>query len=237
LREIRPPKKKTPNSGANIGAIAGELLKELLEYDNLESNVIVPTLLCLGPHNQGMVRNFVHALLPSNIRLFEEGNSLYPVRENCCAAMLQYYLQVQRELGYSNVVTSKMREIANLINLSDSNFPNLSPALVVAEWSKIIAKDVSDRKLGSITAASADLHAMSSTLNQLTTMVGGLQADLIELKEERRDLATVCAAQECELVQQRQTAYSIIRSRSNTAGAMFAPGLSDLARRKKLKKK
>jgi hypothetical protein len=40
-------------------------LKELLEYDNLESNVIVPTLLCLGPHNQGMVRNFVHAFFPA----------------------------------------------------------------------------------------------------------------------------------------------------------------------------
>jgi hypothetical protein len=26
LREICPPKKKTPKSGANIGAIAGELL-------------------------------------------------------------------------------------------------------------------------------------------------------------------------------------------------------------------
>jgi hypothetical protein len=28
LRELRPPKKKTPNSGANIGAIAGELLRD-----------------------------------------------------------------------------------------------------------------------------------------------------------------------------------------------------------------
>jgi hypothetical protein len=30
LREICPPKKKTPKSGANIGAIAGELLIALL---------------------------------------------------------------------------------------------------------------------------------------------------------------------------------------------------------------
>jgi hypothetical protein len=30
LREICPPKKKTPKSGANIGAIAGELLTHFL---------------------------------------------------------------------------------------------------------------------------------------------------------------------------------------------------------------
>jgi len=108
-----------------------------------------------------------------------------------------------------------MREIADLINLSDSNFLNLSPALVLAEWSKIVAKDVSDRKLGSIAAASADLHSMSSSLNQLISMVGGLQADLNEVKEERRDLATVCASQEAELVQQRQQHIQLLEDVSS----------------------
>jgi hypothetical protein len=36
LREICPPKKKTPKSGANIGAIAGELLKVMLRMFHVQ---------------------------------------------------------------------------------------------------------------------------------------------------------------------------------------------------------
>ena len=66
-----------------------------------------------------LVHLFIEALLPSNITLFQPGNGLYVVQEKCCAIMIQYYLEVRKDLGFLNVIATKMHKTANMVNLSD----------------------------------------------------------------------------------------------------------------------
>jgi hypothetical protein len=72
--------------------------------------------------------------------------------------MIQYHRAVARDSVVSNIILSRMRQVADEINLSDPLHPHLSPALVLKELSIIIEKDVLDRR----------------RLNQLVTMVAGL---------------------------------------------------------------
>ena len=178
--------------------------KELSEYDDTKQAIIVPSIEALGQHNQAMAHLFIETLLPSNIALFEPGNPLYVVREKCFATMLQFYLEVRQKMGYSNVVVTKMYEAAMMVNLSDPKHPHLSPGRVLEEWSKVIEKDVTERRLASIVTADSNLPSMSSTLNQVVRMLGTLTADVRVLKTTNNHLATTCAAQESELIQARQ---------------------------------
>ena len=182
--------------------------KELSEYDATKQAIIVPSIEALGQHNQAMAHLFIETLLPSNnIALFEPGYPLYVVREKCFETMLRFYLEVRQKFGYSNVVFTKMYEAAMMVNLSVPKHQHLSPGRGLEEWSKVIEKDVTERRLASIVTADSNLPAMSSTLNQAFRMLGTLTADVRVLKTTNNNLATTCAAQESELIQARQEVF------------------------------
>ena len=96
--------------------------------------------------------------------------------------MIQYYLEVRKKLGFLNVIVTKMYETANTVNLSNPRYPHLSPGRCLEEWPKVIEKDVTERRLGSIATASSNLSSMSCTLNQVVCMMGTLQPDVCALK-------------------------------------------------------
>ena len=178
-------------------------MKELLEYAT-GAAIILPKLEVLGKQNQAMIREFIDALFPCNISLFAYGNPLYPVLENCCASMIQYYLPVTKEFGHSNAVIHRMVTVALAMNLRDVSFPLLSSRLVLAKWSELIRKNVCERKMGDISTCSGKVNSILSTLNQMSVVLGSLQANVRELKEANGDLATTLASQAAENVQLRE---------------------------------
>ena len=175
-------------------------LKKLLEYPT-DAAIILPKLECLGKQNQAMIREFIDALFPCNISLFVYGNPLYPVLENCCASMIQYYLPVAKEFGHSNAVIHRMATVASAVNLRDASFPLLPSRLVLAKWSELLPKDVRERKMGDFSKFSGEVNSISSTLNQMAVVLGSLQADVRELKIANGDQATTLVSQAAENVQ------------------------------------
>ena len=97
-----------------------------------------------------------------------------------------------------------MESVASTVKLSDAESPYLSSRLVLAKWSKLVQKNVRERKLGDISKCSGEVNYISSTLNQMAVVLGTLQADVRELKEEKGDLATTFASQVAENAQLRQ---------------------------------
>ena len=92
--------------------------------------------------------------------------------------MIQYYLEVRKDLGFLNVIASKIDETANMVNLSVLKHPRLSPGKVLEVWSIVIDQDVTGKCLGSIATASSNLSSISCTLNQAACMMGTLQANI-----------------------------------------------------------
>lgn len=105
--------------------------------------------------------------------------------------------------------------MANNVNLCDSNYSQLLPGQVLEEWSKVIAKDVAQRKLGSIVTVSSNLHSIAFMLNQVVGMMGSLQSDVRVVKETDNHLVTTVAAEESELLQHRQEKYALMEENSN----------------------
>ena len=177
--------------------------KQLAKFPDLDGAVIVPTLTALGTSNLEMANQFMDKLFPTDVKHFKSGMKLRPILEICCASMIQYHRDVTKASGVSNIISSRMRQVADEINLSDPLHLHLSPSLVLKEWSIIIEKDVLDRRLGA-SRADPNLVSITSTLNQLVTMVAGLQTDLRVVKEHSTDLAATVACQESEICQLRQ---------------------------------
>ena len=158
-----------------------------------------------GKKNQAAIREFIDDLFPCNISLFPYGNPLYPVLENCCASMIQYYLLVAKEFGHSNAVIHRMATVASAVNLSDASFPLLPSRLILlAKWSELLQKDVREMKMGEIAKCSGEVNSISSTLNQMAVVLGSLQADVRELKIHNGDQATTLTSQAAENVQLRE---------------------------------
>lgn len=177
--------------------------KQLAKFPDLDSAVIVPRLTALGSANLEMAKRFMDTLFPTDVKLFKSGMKLRPILEICCASMIQYHRDVSKDSGVSNIISSRMRQVADEISLVDPLHPHLSPALVLKEWSIIIEKDVLDRRLGA-SRADPNLVSITATLNQLVTMVASLQTDLRDVKEHSTDLAATVACQESEICQLRQ---------------------------------
>ena len=160
-------------------------LKELLEYAT-DGAIILPTIECLETQNQAMIHVFIRALFSYNISLFAYSNTLYPVLQNCCASMIQYYLPIQREFGHSNAVISRMETVAFAVNLTSTRFSCLPSRLVLAKWSELLQKNVCDRKMVDISTCSHEVNQVSSTLNKMAVVLSSLQIDVRELKEAKK---------------------------------------------------
>ena len=111
-------------------------------YIDINGEDVLPSVKCLGDHNQFMVTKYIEALHIVSISEFLVGGSLYPLLKTTTACLILYHPDVTLECGRNNAISKYMVDKATSIELKDFQHQNLHPDQVLNLWSKLIKEDI-----------------------------------------------------------------------------------------------
>ena len=170
-------------------------------YYNPDSPVILPRLEeALGISCGPMITKFIQSLFVVSVPSFSPEGELHEVLRICTASLILHHDTVSKECGLYNYITATLNKAARTVNLSDPRVSNRPPEFVLRYWSDLIKTDYESRCV-ELMKSKPDMISMSNTLNQLVSMVAGLQSNISTLVVASRDQETTIASQESEIVQ------------------------------------
>ena len=170
-------------------------------YYNPDSPVILPRLEeALGNNCGPMITKFIKSLFVVTVPSFLPEGELYEVLRICTASLILHHNTVSKECGLYNCITATLNKAARTVNLSDPRVNNRPPEFVLRYWSDLIKTDYESRCV-ELMKSKPDMISMSTTLNQVVSMVAGLQSNISTLIVASRDQETTVASQESEIVQ------------------------------------
>ena len=147
-----------------------------------------------------MITKFIKSLFVVTVPSFSPGGELYEVLRICTASLILHHNTVSKECGLYNCITATLNKAARTVNLSDPRASNRRPEFVLRYWSDLIKTDYESRCV-ELMKSKPDMISMSTTLNQVVSMVAGLQSNISTLVVASRDQETTIASQESEIVQ------------------------------------
>ena len=169
---------------------------------DLYTKVIVPRMTAevLGKAGAKKGLDLINSLFPAvNIPDFQKGGRLWVVLERSAASLVRHY-STALTIG-NNRVCDMMAKAARSANINDDAFPDLSPELVLLEWSKKVASDYDSRlKIACVESMGATDPA-GLTMN---SMVASIASDVNELKEEKRLLISELASHKATISRQNE---------------------------------
>lgn len=157
--------------------------KALAQWKDVEADIKVPRLECLGAHTNDAVQDLLNNLFVVSVPYFRSGQALHIVLRTCAASLIMYHRMVTQELGTANAVSTKLRNSARAANIADARFPGESPETLLDKWSDIIMNDYHERN-PEIAPATPDAMQMATVLNQQTQLLIEIRSDVRELKRK-----------------------------------------------------
>jgi hypothetical protein len=158
--------------------------KALNGYHDVQADIKVPRLKCLGTHTSDAVLELMSKVFVVSVPAFMMHGHLYIVLRTCTASLIMYHQMVTQELGGSNAVATKLRNSARSAAIADSCFPNMSPESLLDEWFDIIMNNYLDWN-PEIAQATPDMVQIATVLNQHTEIMIQLKTMLTDLRRER----------------------------------------------------
>ena len=76
-----------------------------------------------------------------NIDKFAKGNELYVLKEIFLASLIMHHLQLRKDCGTANVVSSMLLDKAVDVGITCLESPSLAAHLILKRWSEAIRKD------------------------------------------------------------------------------------------------
>jgi hypothetical protein len=113
---------------------------------NINSHIVLRKLNAIGLLNAAQVDKLVDKLFSVNVPAFEKGGHLRVVLRTCAASLIMSHRQLTRKLP-SNAISSHLYEAASGARIVDPRFLDVSPHLVLDEWSKLVEADFQSAKL------------------------------------------------------------------------------------------
>lgn len=135
-------------TGTNVDSYADErnMLRglpggmALAGWEDTRAWMRAPHFACLTASDEILDR-FITDMFTVSLGSFKRGGKLYCVLRICEATLVMYHNTVIREMGNSNVLSSKLMEVARKARISDSSFPQDAPELLLSRWSSILISD------------------------------------------------------------------------------------------------
>jgi hypothetical protein len=157
--------------------------KALSNFKDIDADVKVPRLECLGAHTVAAVQALISKLFVVSVPAFLPEGSLHMVLRTCTASLIMYHRRVTADFGYVDAVVTKLRNSARSATITDTRFPNKSPESILDDWSIIIMKDYEDRN-PEMAQATPDMVQLAAVLNQQSQLLMQLTAGMSDIKAE-----------------------------------------------------
>jgi hypothetical protein len=122
------PKKAIP--AANV--LAGK--------SNIHAHIVLPKLNAIGLLNAAQIDKLVEKLFTVNVPAFDKGAHLSVVLRTCAASLIIHHRQLTGKFP-GNTISSHLYEAALGARFFDPQSLDLSPDLVLDEWSKLVEED------------------------------------------------------------------------------------------------
>jgi hypothetical protein len=164
--------------------------KALAGWENVRGMVQPPRFMCLSNGTRNVsVDHFIEKLFVISLPAFKPGGQLYTVLEICGASLVMYHNTVTRDLGPSNVVSTKLRDAARAADIKDPSHPVDSPENILDRWSDQVLADFNSRN-PEIAEATPDTRSLTLAVNQLTHIVNVMSGQMqqLVLDNKRRDM-------------------------------------------------
>jgi hypothetical protein len=145
---------------------------------NIHAHIVLPKLNAIGLLNAAQVDKLVDKLFSVNVPALDKGGHLRVFLRTCAASLIMHHRQLTINFP-GNAISSHLYEAASGARIVDPRFLDLSPDLVLDEWSKLVEADFQS---GSIAAEcslqSADTHIdlLVKMVKYLTDVANGLKA-------------------------------------------------------------
>lgn len=162
--------------------------KALAQFHDVDANIKVPTLECLGANVANAVEALIDNLFVISVPAFKRSKPLHVVIRICAASLIMHHRLVTSELGLANAVATKLRNAARQAGISDARYPGESPECVLDRWSDIVSSDYNNRN-PEIAEATPDAATIATVLNQQTQLMLEMQSDLRELRKDKEQAA------------------------------------------------
>ena len=144
--------------------------KALGGFMDVDADIKVPRLECLGVHTEVAIQELMKQLFVVSVPSFLPRGSLHVVLRTCTASLTMYHRMVTQELRSANAVATKLRNSARSALITDTCFPNKSPESLLDDWSDIIKTDYQERN-PEIARATPDAIQMATVMNQQTKLM------------------------------------------------------------------
>ena len=115
-------------------------LNALHDKKNLHTPSVVPSLDALGCDKDSALE-LMKAIFQCNIDKFDERNELYVLKEIFLASLIMHHIQLRKDCGMVNIVSSTLLEKAVDVRITCAESPNLPAPMIVKRWSLAIRKD------------------------------------------------------------------------------------------------
>mmetsp|Transcript_59429 Transcript_59429/g.68318 ORF Transcript_59429/g.68318 Transcript_59429/m.68318 type:complete len:285 (-) Transcript_59429:33-887(-) len=175
-------------------------------YKNVNRPSKVPMLKAIWAKDNSVhesVMNFVDKMFMVSVPAFKVRGGLRTVLEICAASLIQYHPKVTQDCRTTNIISSKLSELAREVQLLDVWCANRSPEYVHRYWSQMIIEGLKSRTIESFTATPY-LILMAATMNQVVTMLATMQSQVNVLSASQGASDVAVASQESEIVQLHQ---------------------------------
>jgi hypothetical protein len=193
--------------------------KALAHYRDVDANIKVPRLECLGGHTTTVVEALLDKLFVVSVSAFKHSGSLHIVLRTCMASLIMHHRSVTSQFTPANAVATKLRNASRQAGISDSRYPGESPECILDRWSEIILKDFEDRN-PEIAEATTDMAVMAKVLNQQTQLLLEMQNDIRELRKGKDEAALAFAAQQQRITYLENENASIRRDFARANGKL-----------------
>jgi hypothetical protein len=170
---------------------------------NLHTPSVLPSLDALGCDKDSALE-LMKEVFQCNIDKFDERNELYVLKEIFLASLIMHHIQLRKDCGVVNIVSSTLLEKAVDVGITCSESPNLEAHLVLKRWCDAIKKDYKHR----LNAAHVSvMDAPGTEVNSLvTSLVERMEAQsksyaqsLAVVIESNRTLYTALDNLSCKL--------------------------------------
>jgi hypothetical protein len=157
--------------------------KALCKFKDIDADIKVPRLECLGAHTADAVRDLIREMFVVSVIAFLPAGSLHVVLRTCAASLIMYHRSVTKEFGDQNAVVSALRNAARKAEIKDLIFPNHSSESILDKWSDIIQKDFEARN-PEIAQATPNFAEMAAVMNQQSHALQQIMAMVSDMKTQ-----------------------------------------------------
>jgi hypothetical protein len=162
---------------------------------NIHAHIVLPKLNAIGLLNPAHVDKLVDTLFSVNVPAFDKCGHLRVVLRTGAASLIMHHSQLTRKYP-GNTISSHLYEAASGARIIKPRFLDLSPDLVLDEWSKLVEADFKSASIAaefSLQSADAKLDSLVKMVKSLMDITNGLKAqngeNMLQMADQKARLS------------------------------------------------